>query len=293
MRPSGHRVLRLATPVKVLAQRFALLLLVGVALAMIIVDSAEPVVTERFRTTIIDVVTPVLEFFARPASSIAETAEQIDSFFVVYEENAKLREENAHLKQWVTAARQLEQENEVLRDMLNVVSDPRASFVSARVIADSGGAFVRTILINAGVRDGVAPGQAVINGDGLLGRVVEAGRRSARVLLLTDLNSLIPVVIESTRERAILAGDNSGRPRLNFLSENAFVAPGERVVTSGHGGMFPPGLPIGIVSHVSEAEVQIQPFADWQRLEFVTVLNYFVPGVLPATRRAERIEGLR
>ncbi len=64
-------------------------------------------------------------------------------------------------------------------------------------------------------------------------------------------------------------------------------------MTSGHGGMFPPGLPIGIVSHVSEAEVQIQPFADWQRLEFVTVLNYFVPGVLPATRRAERIEGLR
>ena len=279
-------------PLKVLVQRFAFILLVGATVTMMIVDRVEPKATERLRVVVTDISAPVLEFFSEPAAGVASLAEQVEIFFSVYEENEHLRLENERLLKWQAVARQAEHENLELRDMLNVVSDPRASFISGRVIADSGGAFVRTVLINAGTGDGVAGGQAVVNDDGLVGRIVEAGSRSARVLLLTDLNSRIPVVIESSRERAILSGDNSQRAHLAFLDDKAALAEGDRVVTSGHGGMFPPGIPIGTVSRVTDAGGVVEPFADWDRLEFVSVLNYVVPGVLPSTRRAGRVEQL-
>lgn len=292
MRPSGRRVLWLATPLRVLIQRFALVLLVGAAIGLVVLGRAEPVVTERLRLTVTDAAAPVLEFVSRPAAAISGVVERIDNFFSVYSENDRLRQENERLMQWQMVARRLEHENSELRGMLNVISDPGASLITARVIADSGGAFVRTVLINAGTRDGVAAGQAVITDDGLIGRIVGAGKRSARVLLLTDLNSRIPVVIEASRAPAILAGDNTSRPHLIYLTDSAKLAVGDRVVTSGQGGMFPPGLPIGIVSEVSGGEALVQPFAGWNGLEFVNVLHYAVPGILPATGWAERIWSL-
>ncbi len=290
MRPHGRRVLRIATPLKLVAQRFAFVLLAGAALTMIVLDRADPKLTERLRVSVTDFFAPLLEFAARPAASIADLGDRIDHFLSVYGENESLREENERLKEWQATALELGDENRALRKMLNVVDDPRASFVSARVIGDGGGGFVRTVLINAGARDGVAEGQAVVNGDGLIGRIVEAGERSARVLLLTDLNSRIPVVVGASRERAILSGDNTDAPTLAYLADDAVIGAGDRVVTSGHGGMFPPGLPVGRVEEVAKDGVRIAPFADWHRLEFVSVLNYVVPGVLPETRRADRFE---
>lgn len=290
MRPHGRRVLRFATPLKLVVQRFAFVLLVGAALSLIVLDRAEPKLTERLRVAVTDFAAPLLEFAARPAASIAAVSERVEQFLAVYTENEALRAENERLKEWQAAVLELNDENRALRAMLNVVADPRASFISARVIGDGGGAFVRTVLINAGTRDGVATGQAVVNGDGLIGRIVEAGERTARVLLLTDLNSRIPVVVESSRERAILSGDNSDSPKLAYLADDATVAPGDRIVTSGHGGMFPPGLLVGRVTAVDGDRVRVAPFADWRKLEFVSVLNYVVPGVLPETRRADRFE---
>ena len=116
-----------------------------------------------------------------------------------------------------TIAQRLDAENRQLRTMLHFVPDPRSSFISARVIGDHTGAFVREVLISAGEKSGLRKGQAAMTGDGLAGRVSEVGARSARVLLLTDINSRVPVVVERTRDRAILAGDNSNRPQLLYL----------------------------------------------------------------------------
>ncbi len=131
----------------------------------------------------------------------------------------------------------------------------------------------------------------MVNGDGLVGRIVEAGRNSARVLLLTDLNARIPVVIESTRVSAILAGDNTDRQRLIFMPDNARVSPGDRIVTSGRGEMLPAGLPIGTVVSVADGVARVQPFADWHTLEYVRVLDFARPapsasadGAAPAGR---------
>jgi rod shape-determining protein MreC len=136
---------------------------------------------------------------------------------------------------------------------------------------------VKTLLVNAGQREGVKKGQAVVTGDGLAGRIVEIGSKSARVLLLTDLNSRVPVIVETSRYRGILAGDNTDRPRLIFLPANAKTSNGQRVVTSGHGGVFPPGLPIGTISAVGDGDIRIQPFADWERVEYLSVLLYEIP----------------
>ncbi len=284
---------RLALPVKGWVQRFGFVLLVGFSIGLMILGRAESRIVEQLRIAVTDAMAPVLDVVSRPTAAVAALAEEIEALVNLRSENARLRQENERLRQWHAAARALERQNAAYATLLNVVEDPRPAFITARVIADAGGAFVRTLLLNAGARDGVRNGQAVINGDGLVGRVVESGRRSARILLITDLNSRIPVVVESTRVPAILAGDNSDRPRLTFLPVGAVVKPGERIVTSGQGGRLPPGLPVGEVFSVSDGVAGVRPFVNWHTLEYLRVLDYALPGALPSTRPSGRAGPLR
>ncbi|HTB35995.1 MAG TPA: rod shape-determining protein MreC, partial [Reyranella sp.] len=129
-------------------------------------------------------------------------------------------------------------------------------------------------------RAGVAHGQAVVTGEGLAGRIAEVGDNSARVLFVTDVNSRLPVVVERTRERAILAGDNSPQLRLTLLQSVAGVQRGDRIITSGHGGSFPVGIPVGEVVETGEGGVRVKPFADFSRLEFVRVVDYGVTSLV-------------
>jgi rod shape-determining protein MreC len=198
----------------------------------------------------------------------------------VYKENENLRRDKERLLHWQSVARMLEAENKALQAQLNYVPGPQASYVSARVIADTGGAFAHSLLLNIGHQPGVDKGQAVVTGDGLIGRVAGVGDRATRVLLISDLNSRIPVLIEATRTRAILAGNNSNRPRLIHLAPGATVSPGDRVVTSGHGGVFPVGLPVGRVDAVNEGGISVLPFVSRDRLEYVRVLDYGLKGII-------------
>ena len=120
----------------------------------------------------------------------------------------------------------------------------------------------------------------MITGDGLVGRVAGVGNRATRVLLITDLNSRIPVLVEATRTRGILIGNNSNRPRLIHLPPGATVSPGDRIVTSGHGGAFPVGLPIGLIDAVNESGISVQPFVPRDRLEYVRILDYGLKGIV-------------
>lgn len=280
-------------PVKGWVQRFALVLLVAIAIGLMVLGKADSRLIERVRITITDISAPMLDILSRPAASVAALIDYGHELLFLRSENARLSDENERLRHWYTVARKLEQENAAFRALLNYVPDPRPSFITARVIGDSGGAFVRTMLLNAGARDGVRKGQAVVNADGLVGRIVEAGEHSARILLLTDLNARVPVVVESTRVPAILAGDNTDNLRLTFLPVNASVSPGEQIVTSGQGGMLPPGLPIGIIAAVEDGIVWVQPSVNWDSLEYVRVLDYVLPGALPSTRAAGRVGPLR
>ena len=286
MRYRGASVRRLALPVKGWMQRFAFALLVSASIGILLLGRVDSQFVERLRTGVTDGMAPILQAMSQPMATAAAIVGDIRAMADLYGENERLRGANERLLQWQAVARGLEQENLAFRDLLNLVDDPRPAFITARVIGDAGGAFVRTVLLNAGTDDGVRVGQAAVNAEGLVGRVVEAGRRSARILLLTDLNSRVPVVLELTRVPAILAGDNSDNPRLAFTPVNALFEPGERLVTSGHGGMLPPGLPVGEVVSTASGVARIRPYVNFSALEYLRVLDFTLPGVLPATRTA-------
>jgi rod shape-determining protein MreC len=247
------------------------------ALALLAFARSQAPLVERLRAHAIDVLAPALEVASRPLEAANRVIAEAKRLWFTYEENARLRADLERLAQWQTVARRLEQENAVLRAQLNLRMEPLPTYVSARVIADGASPFVRTVLLNAGRRDGVEKGQAAVTGAGLAGRVIELGERSSRLLLLTDLNSRVPVTMEGSRWRAILGGDNSPRPKLLFLPNTAEVAVGDRVVTSGAGGVVPPGLPVGVVAQVGESEIRVQPFVEWDRLEYLSVVRFDLP----------------
>lgn len=265
---------------KLLVHRFAFLALIAAAFGLMLIGKAETLLVERARMAVVDAVAPILDVLARPAATIAEVVEHVRELSALRAENVHLREENAKLMHWQTVARRLDHENRSLRAQLNYIPDPDPSFITARIVADTGGAFVHSLLVNAGSRDGVRKGQAVVAGEVLVGRIAEVGIRTARVLLLTDINSRIPVMIESSRTKAILTGDNSDRPRISYLIDGISISRGDRVVTSGHGGAFPPGIPVGVVSSVGEGAATLEPFVHRHRLEYVTVVDFGLAGVL-------------
>lgn len=273
-------VARFAVPMRALAQRFSFLLLVLLSIALMMIGKIDAVLVEGLRARVTDAFAPILEVFAEPAATAARFVEDLSSLTELRAENARLRAENERLRQWQQAALRLDAENRSLRALLNFKSDPAARYITARVIADPGGAFARTLVVTAGRRDGVRKGLAVVAGEGLVGRVVAVGEWSARILLVTDINARIPVVLESSRQRAVMGGDNSPRPRLHYLPPEAAVQVGDRVVTSGHGGVFPPGLPVGVVASVADGVVRVEPFVDASRVEHVQLIDYGLSGGL-------------
>src|ERR1700682_1772396 len=269
-----------ASQVRTAVQRFALALVVIAAFAAMLIGKADTVLVENARVLALDLASPALEAIARPVAVANRAIADLKEFASLREENARLREENARLLAWQTAARRLENENDGLRGLANFREGPEASFITARIVGDSVSAYVRGALVNVGRRVGVAHGQAVVTGEGLAGRIAEVGDNSARVLFVTDVNSRLPVVVERSRERAILAGDNSAQLRLTLLQSVAGVQRGDRIITSGHGGSLPVGLPIGDVVETGEGGVRVKPYADFARLEFVRVVDYGVTGLV-------------
>lgn len=275
-------VVRLAAPLRALAQRFSFFLLTFAALALMMVGKVDPVLVETLRSRVADAFAPILEAMSRPAASAASVIDTTQNLLYLKSENERLQRENATLLQWQQAALRLEAENKSLRGLLNFVPDPNATFVTARVIADPGGAYVRTVVVTAGARNGVRRGQAAVTGQGVIGRVVEVGEWSSRVLLITDLNMRLPVVVEPSHQRAVLGGDNSDRPKLMYMPPDAPISVGDRVVTSGHAGVLPPGLPVGVVASVGERGIRVQPVEDLGRIEHVQLVDFGAPGGLAA-----------
>lgn len=273
---------------RLLAQRFAFLSLVMAAVGLMLLGKADIMLIERTRGIIADALTPILDVAARPAAAIADVVENIRELANLRAENARLKAEVQGLRHWETVAGRLETENTFLHQQLNVVPDPDPAFITARVIGDMGSAFGHSMLLNAGSVHGVRKGQAVLAGETLVGTIADVGERSSRLLLLTDINARVPVMVEASRSRAILAGDNRDRPKLNYLGSNATVQVGDRVVTSSSGAAFPPGIPVGIVSSVGDGMVRVEPFVHRHELEYVAVVDYGLGGIQSFEKPVDR-----
>jgi len=263
-----------------MAQRFTFALLVAVSFALMLMGKADTFLAQRARLMFDDAVAPILEVMSRPAAAAARAMQIAHELVDLRADNVRLRQENDRLSHWQVVARQLDEENRFLRSQLNFVPGPDPSYVTARVIGDSDGPFVHSVLIEAGIRDGIQKGEVVLSGEFLVGRVTEVAQRAARVLLLTDINFAAPVMLENSGAKAILAGNNTEQPELQFLAPGTPVAPGDRVSTSGDGGVFPPGLPVGTISSAQEGSIRVTPFARRHQLDYVTVVDYGLPGLL-------------
>ncbi|MGR3365372.1 MAG: rod shape-determining protein MreC [Maritimibacter harenae] len=228
---------------------------------------------ERFRAQLVDAVVPNFEWALVPVTKTADAIENFQSYQRIAQQNQELRRELRQMQAWKEAALQLEQENAKLRDLNNVRLDARLSYVTGVVLADSGSPFRQSVLINLGARDGVVDGWAAMDGLGLVGRIAGVGERTSRVILLTDSNSRIPVTVQPSGQTAILTGDNSAVPPLEFIENRELVRPGDRVLSSGDGGVFPAGLLVGEVVQDKDRRLRVRLAADYERLEFLRVMR--------------------
>jgi rod shape-determining protein MreC len=285
----------LSPPRRAAVQRVALPLLVLLSATMVILGKADQVLFESLRVAVTDTASPALDVLSRPLGALGHLMDRARDFVAVYQNNARLAEENEKLLRWQQAAFRLASENTRLRELLKLTPEPATTFITARVIANSGGAYVRSLMIHAGSENGVERGQAAMTGEGLVGRVSEVGRQAARVLLVTDLNSRVPVIVEGPQQRALLTGDNSERPCLRYLNAGAEIKVGDRVVTSGQGGVFPPGLPVGVVASLDGEAPRVEPYVEMSRVEYLRIVDYGLANGLPnpvpiASRSGRRAE---
>lgn len=258
-------------------RRATFIILLSFSLVLLLLDRAEADVFDEAREAITDFTSPIYETISPGLKAVRSWFERFPRLFTTMRDNELLRQENAELRAWKDAALKLERENARYEALLNVQIDPAIGFVTGRVVTEASGPFIRTLVVNLGKRQGVFDGSAVIDEDGLVGRILGSGHKASRVLLLNDLNSHIPVMVEPGNYRAVLSGINKTQPVLEFLSAEARVQVGDRVVTSGHGGVLPPHLPVGLVSKVDGVKISVRPFSNETRVERVRVLQYDIP----------------
>ncbi len=267
-------MIRLSIPFRQALAKLTLPLLIAAAAGLTLLARADARLEARARMAFADALTPLFAAAGTPVAELRGLVREAGMAFDLHDENLRLAAENERLRHWQKAALALHAENARLRAMLNYVPDPTPSFVTVPVAADAGGIYARAVLVSAGLNQGISKGGIALDGQGVAGRVTEVGARSARVLLLTDINSRIPVSLGDNRARAVLVGTNGPRPRLMYWPEGAGPAEGERVTTSAEAGAFPAGLPVGVVRHGKAGVAEVELAAQLDRLDVLRIFDY-------------------
>jgi rod shape-determining protein MreC len=273
-------VIRLSAPARQAFTKLIVPVLLIISLGLMITGRVQSGLIDHIRMQTADRIAPIGGDLVQPWWWSRSILSSIGNLWAQQRALRKLRQENEQLRQWQAVALALSAENETLKANLGWTPDPPASFITARVADDAGGVYARSILIATGPGSPVRRGQIALDARGLVGRVTETGAQSARVLLLTDMNSRVPVLLEQSHSRAILAGGNTETLHLIFWPEGTNPVEGERVVTSAEANAFPAGLPVGTV-HWSGKQAEVHPFANFSNLQMVRVFNYGLHGLLP------------
>ncbi|HSZ91347.1 MAG TPA: rod shape-determining protein MreC [Acetobacteraceae bacterium] len=285
-------MIRISIQARQALAKLTLPVLIVATFGLMLLGKADAVLAERARMVLADALAPIYAAIAGPLGIVRGTVATAAGLWDVSTENARLREENEQLRRWQSIALALDAENARLKADLHWVPDPAPSYVTARVVADAGGIYAKAVLLSVGPNHGIRKGEIALDERGLVGRVTEVGARTARVLLITDMNSRVPVVLENSGAHAIVIGTNGPRPRVVYWPEGSMPQEGERVVTSTEASAFPANLPVGAV-HYSAAKVpEVVPAAMLDRLEVVRIFDYGLtdiaapeaPGRLPERR---------
>ncbi len=286
-------MIRLSVPFRQALSRLTLPAMLMVSLCLVLIGRADQNLADRLRAGLDDLLAPAYALAAGPIQALEHDGGAIGDLFDLQSENAALRAENADLKQWQSVALALEAQNESLQAALHYVPRPVPEFFTGNVVADLGGVYARSVLVDLPPNQGAAnlTGAVAMDGNGVVGRVVDAGARAARVLLITDLNSRVPVGLGPGGAPALMTGTNDPDPQLLYWAPGQPPAEGAMVLTSAMGGAFPPGLPVGVVHYTAQNDPVVLPFADLDSLRLLRLFVYpsqqpVLEPVLPQPRRA-------
>ena len=258
-----------------------LVIVIALAVVLVLIGKAQSGLFDKARAHVTDMMAPVLEKVRAPVAGFDHWMGSITEIFSVYEENLKLKEENARLRQWRNVAIVLQGRVGRYQQLLHAVPDPKMNAVLAKVIGRANRPFLETMILDAGREDHALPGQAVVDPRGMIGRIYLTGSRTSWVILLTDLNSRIPVTVAPGNIQAIMAGDNSPMPGLDMVSHTVTLHAGDQVTSSGDGGLLPAGLPIGTVVADGQGGFRVALLSDPAAAQDVEVLNFSKPPETP------------
>ena len=264
---------------KVRHRRLVHAVLIALSFSLMFIGKADLVAMRDLRMGSNDFLAPVIDFVSAPIRGVETMAEGIRTVASLRAENVRLQAENDLLQRWRRRAEILESENQQLRSVTGTVSDEIRSLSTARAVTAPGGSFAHTILIAIGNESGIAAGDPVITSNGLVGIVYEVGRAYARVLMISDINARIPVMLASSSWPGLTIGRNDEYLELAFLPAEARPEVGELVLTSGHGGILPAGLAVGRVDRVDGDDIRVRPAVEFRNLGYVSVLIGGTEGV--------------
>lgn len=257
-----------------------LVIVIALAFVLVLLGKAQPGLFDSARSRLTDLMAPPLEVARAPLRGFDRFMGSITDIFSVYKQNLALKEENARLRQWRNVAIVLQGRVNRYQTLLHAVPDPKLNSVLARVIGRASRPFLQTMILDAGKRNKVMPGQAVVDARGMIGRIYLTGQRTSWVILLTDLNSRVPVTIASVggsgNVQAMMTGDNTQLPILSMVSRMENLRAGDQVVSSGDGGFLPAGLPIGTVVQ-DRGAWRVALLADPASSQDVEILNFSQP----------------
>ncbi|MEG3167289.1 rod shape-determining protein MreC [Sphingomonas sp. LB3N6] len=249
-----------------------------VGLVLLVASTFNPPAFSALRMGVAGVTTPVSTGFAAVGSSILGIPGAIGNYFFVKQENVALRADRERTRALLMRARTIAYDNRRLRNLLAIRERSPEPVVTARLVSSSASSGRRYALLNAGRWSGVKPGMPVRGPDGLIGRVVETGPNAARVLLLSDGDSIVPVRRTRDGLPAIAAGRGDGMIDIRSVNAtNVRFNAGDIFVTTGTGGIYGPGVPVARVTKAGSDSVMARTFADPDTLDFALVEKVFMP----------------
>jgi len=243
------------------------------------VGKADITAVDKLRMSSNDFLGPIVDVVSAPIRGIETMVEGMRTVASLRAENVRLKGENELLKRWRRRAEILESENRQLRSVSGATAIENRLPVTARAVTAPGGAFAHTVLLAIGRDKGIERGNPVVTADGLIGVVIDVGRSYSRVLLISDINARIPVILASSSWPGLLIGKNGKYLDLQFLPDEATPKVGELVLTSGHGGVLPNGLPVGRVEKIDDGNILVVPAVDFRHLSYVSVLVGGLDGI--------------
>ena len=251
-------------------QRFSLFVLIVISIILIFIDTIETKPLNYLRFIVKDTIYLGSDIISSPSRGFKNAVNTAQDHINLYSEYNRLKEENAQLKDQVYDPNFLIFENKQLRKLLDEQTASSINLVSSRVMLDKKSPYLNSFVISGGSNRKIKKGMAVLDGKNFIGRIVDVNFFSSRILLVSDLNSKIPVMVEPAGYHAILSGTGKAKPILEFLPENHTVQSGNKVYTSGKEGIFSPGIPIGEVSMDNE-KILVSLFSDLSQITFVNI----------------------